>query len=64
MKVSAQKLIEQKVIKNLLSAQERIADEGSAADVIRITKYLLRLAKKFGDVLVDVVPEQHQQRGA
>lgn len=56
-------IIEQETIKNLLSAQKQIAENGgSNADLIRVTKYLLRLAKKFGNVLVDVIPECNQER--
>ena len=35
--------VEQEVIKNLLLAQKRIAETGNADDVIRISRYLLRL---------------------
>lgn len=55
--------IERVVITNLLSAHKRIADSGNAAEVVRITKYLLKLAEKRKDVLVNIVSEEEQERG-
>ena len=45
-------------MKNLLSAHKRIADSGEVSDLIRITKYLLRLSEKREDVLIEVVSKQ------
>lgn len=56
--------IERAVITNLLSAHKRIADSGNAAEVVRITKYLLKLAEKRKDVLVNIVSEEEQERGS
>ena len=47
--------IERAVITNLLSAHKRIADSGNAAEVVRITKYLLKLAEKRKDILVNII---------
>lgn len=58
LKISARDLIIQTAIKNLLSAQERIAGYGSAEQVIQITAYLLKLADKRQDVLVNLVAEE------
>ena len=49
--------IENETIRNLLSAQRRIAESGNAKDVIRISRYLMRLAEKRGNVLIDIFPE-------
>ena len=57
MLISQKQQIENAIIKNLLSAHERLAGSGSAADLIRLSKYIFRLAKKREDVLVDIVPE-------
>lgn len=46
LKVTGKTLIEQEVIKNLLSAHKRIAACGSVKEVIRLSRFLLRLAKK------------------
>lgn len=54
MRISVSQHILDEAIKNLLSAQKRIADSGSAKDVIKITNFLLHLSEKFCDVLVDV----------
>ena len=37
------------IMKNLLSAHERIAREGNAEEVMRITNYALRLIRKRED---------------
>lgn len=47
--------IEQEVMKILLSAHKRIADSGSTAELIRLTKYILKLAEKRKDILVKEV---------
>lgn len=56
--------IERAVITNLLSAHKRIADSGNAAEVVRITKYLLKLAEKRKDILVNIISEEEQERGS
>lgn len=55
--------IKQKVIKNLLLAHERIAEDGSGRDMILLSKYLMKLADQCGNVLVDAIPESKEQRG-
>ena len=55
--------IQKETIENLLSAQKRIADSGSTRDVIKITNFLLHLSEKVRDVLIDVGPECHEERG-
>ena len=47
-------IIQENVIKNLLSAHQRIAESGDTVALIRLSKYLLYLAKKYGDVVVNV----------
>lgn len=60
LKTSAKSVIEHEVIKNLLSAQKRIAENGDTKEIIRISRYLLRLAQELDDVLIDVVTESNQ----
>lgn len=60
LKTTFKTVVEQEVIKNLLSAHRRIAEGGSAADLLRITRFLLRLAKQHGEIMVDVIPESNQ----
>lgn len=57
MKVSLKKTVEAETIKNLLSAQKRIAEGGTPKDIIRITRFLLNLADKRGDVLINILSE-------
>lgn len=54
--------IEDAVIKNLLFAHKRIAGSGRVSDLMKLSKYLLRLAEKRKDVLVDLLPEGQQER--
>ncbi len=61
MNVSAGALIRQEAIKNLLNAQKRIADSGSASDVIRITRFILKLVDKRDDVLINIVSEGDEE---
>lgn len=62
LKITEGDLIRQGVTKNLLSAHKRIAENGNADDVIRLSEYLFRLAKKRDNVLVDLVPENQERR--
>lgn len=62
MLVSSKKLIEDEVMKNLLTAHERLADSGTVSEIIRLSKHILRLADKRHDVLVDVVAKDQEQR--
>lgn len=55
-------LIERQAIENVLAAQKRISRTGDAKEVARITKLLLSLLKKRKDVLVEVIPENSQER--
>lgn len=54
-------LIEQAVLKNLLSAQKRIAETGTVNEIIRLSKYLLSLAKQRKNILTQVVTEDDEQ---
>ena len=54
MRISAQRMICESAIKNLLSAQKRIAENGDSKEVIRITKFLLNSSNKFCDVLIEI----------
>lgn len=57
MRISAHRMICESAIKNLLSAQKRIAENGDSKEVIRITKFLLNLAEKSRNVFVDIGAE-------
>lgn len=45
--------IRDQAIKDLLSAQARIAEIGSASEVISLTKFVLKISDKFDNVLLD-----------
>jgi len=62
MKTTQSAIIRDAVIKNLLSAHERIAERGDEKSLIFLSRYLLRLAKKDGDVIVNILPEDNEQR--
>lgn len=49
--------IEDQAIKNLLSAHRRMADSGNATEIIRLTKYILKIAGKRKDMLMSVMSE-------
>ena len=53
MRISAKQRIQEETIKNLLSAQKRIADHGSGKEVVLLVRFSLHLAEKFRDVFVD-----------
>lgn len=62
MLISQKQQIEDSVIKNLLSAHERIAGSGKVFDLVCLSKYLFRLAEKREDILIDLLPESNQER--
>lgn len=53
-KVSEKEAITNEVIKNLLSAHRRIAENGDPKQTITLSKYLLKLAEKRKDKLLDL----------
>lgn len=57
-KVNIAHHIRHQVIKNLLHAHERVADQGRALDLIRLTKVILKLAKQFDNELLDLSLEE------
>lgn len=61
MLISRKHIITDSVIKNLLSAHKRIADQGKVSEIIRLSKFLFRLVDQGKDVLVDVFPEGKQE---
>ena len=61
LKVSVVELLEQEVIKNQLSAQNRITGSGNTTEIIRLSKYLLKLANKRKHILAQIIPEDDQQ---
>ena len=60
LRTTVKSVIEREVIKNLLSAHKRIAESGAAGDIIRISRFMLWLAKKRGDVLIEIVTERNE----
>lgn len=50
--------IERAVITNLLSAHKRIADSGNSTEIIRLSKYILKLAGKRKDMLATILSEE------
>lgn len=62
MLISRKQMIKDEVIKNLLSAHKRIAESGSPSEIIRLSRYLLKLAKQGSDVLIDNVTECKEER--
>lgn len=60
---SVRTLIEQEVMKNLLSAHKRIADHGSVLEIICLTTFVLKLADKRDDVLTYVVTKDNANGG-
>ena len=61
LKITVKDIVVRSTLKSLLAAQCRLADEGSGADLVRVSKYLMRLSKKYGDVIAEVVQEGGQK---
>lgn len=61
MEIKVKDVVVRSTLKSLMAAQYRLADEGSGADVVRVSKYLMRLAKKYGDVVVVLGEESNEQ---
>lgn len=60
MVVSERDYIENEVIKNLLSAHREIAGRSEPKQVIKLSNYILKLAKKRKDELLNVRPEEDE----
>lgn len=58
--ISQKTYVEESVIKNLLSAHRRIANEGTATEVIKISKYILKLTQKGQDKLFQLRLEKDE----
>lgn len=59
MKVGFGDYIREKAIKNLLSAQSKIAEKGNVKGLISITKYILKISYKFDNELLDLWLEEN-----
>lgn len=46
------------VIKNLLRANKRLADQGTAVDVIRLSRFMLKLSRQFDKELLELRAEE------
>lgn len=53
-------IILEDVIKNLLSAQRVASERGDSKGIIIITKYLLKIAEQFKDVMIDISPKSNK----
>ena len=53
-KISVAQHIRERVVKNLLHAHERAADQGRIVDLIRLSKFILRLANKSTNEFFDI----------
>ena len=62
LKLMAKRVVMEQVVKNLFSAQEKATERGDVKGVILISKYLLHLANKFGDEMIDFGAESNQER--
>ena len=61
MRISYGKFIRNTVIENLISSHERITKEGNAAEIVHITKFILKTSKKFDNELLDLCFEKNEQ---
>lgn len=61
MKILARDAIVEQVIKNLLLAHKKIADSGNVNDLIYLSKYLMRLTKKFNNIIIEISTEEVQK---
>lgn len=59
--INTGKYIRNEVIKNLLKAQERIADTGNAKDNVRIAKFLLKTSQKFNNDVQQICSEENKE---
>jgi hypothetical protein len=62
LKLRAKRVVMEQVLKNLFSTQERAAEIGDVKGVILTSKYLLYLANKFGDEMIDFDAESNQAK--
>lgn len=53
MYITKKEQISTEVIKNLLSAHKQVAEGGNVPDLIKLSRYLLRISKQSQDVLVN-----------
>ena len=61
MKIPYGEFVRDKAIKNLISAQERIAEEGNAAEIMTVTKFILKASKKLDNQLLDSGFEKNEE---
>ncbi len=52
--------IKGKVLDNLLSLQDKLSKTGNVKDNIRLAKYLLKLSKKFDNVVYQITSEERK----
>lgn len=54
MKINYGSFIREQAIKNLLSAQKKIAEKGDAKALIVLTKFALKISYKFDNEMLEV----------
>ena len=59
MKTTAKSIICTRVVGALMTALDRTAQAGTAADTLKLAKFLLHIAEKLGDKTVDLIPEDN-----
>lgn len=60
MRVNYGDYIRWNAIKNLLHANKRIADEGTAKDMIRLSRFILKISHKFDKEFLELGLEECQ----
>ena len=58
MRVSMGKDMRCRIVKNLLSAHQQIADSGNVNALIVLTKFILKLSKQFDDEFFELRPKE------
>lgn len=61
MKANMGSFIREQIAKNLLHAHKRIAETGSAFEVIQLTKFVSRFSKQFNNQLLDFRVEESNE---
>lgn len=61
-KIMTSTYVKQQIMKNLLNAHKRIADTGNASEIIKLSKFILRLSKHFGNEILDFGLKQSNYR--
>ena len=63
MKIVAGSAIRERVIKNLLLAHERVAEKGETKELIILSKFIIKLSKKFDNQLLELRTIENEDGG-